>query len=317
MWRNFRSPIVDVTNPRRGPAVKAVYATGTVEPSVMMPIAARLGARLTSLQADEGSDVKEGQTLAELESDDLQQQLSELKAREELAQRNYARSESLLKTGVITREEFDRAHSNWDAAKAAVNAAKAQLGFTKLLAPASGRIIRRDGEIGQLIPANQPVFWMSCCAPLRVTSEVDEEDISLIKPAQTVLIRADAFPGQIFRGQVQSITPKGDPIARSYRVRIGLDETTPLLIGMTAETNIIIEERSTALLVPTSAVQGDVIWLVRNSRLLKQLVTVGVRGPKSSEILQGLSEDDALLINPTAELESDTAVRTHTVNWDP
>ena len=57
-----------------------------------------------------------------------------------------------------------------------------------------------------------------------------------------MLIRADAFAGKVFHGRVQSITPMGDAVARSYRVRIELAEDTPLLIGMTAETNIIIAE---------------------------------------------------------------------------
>lgn len=89
---------------------------------------------------------------------------------------------------------------------------------------------------------------------LRVSAEVDEEDIVLVRVGQKVLIRSDAFPNQIFYGRVKSITPKGDPIARSYRVRINFSENNPLLIGMTAETNIIVHEKKNALLLPVSSI---------------------------------------------------------------
>src|SRR5690606_24661917 len=152
---------------------------------------------------------------------------------------------------------MQKTRSEWEAARAASEKAAAAVSFMKLIAPEAGRIIRRDGESGQLIPANQPVFWLSCCAPLRVSAEVDEEDIARVQPGQKVLIRADAFPGKTYEGKVQSITPKGDPVTRTYRVRIALVEETPLLIGMTAETNIILRENEHALLIPASALDKD------------------------------------------------------------
>ena len=73
--------------------------------------------------------------------------------------------------------------------------------------------------------------------------EIDEEDIPLVSPGQQVLIGADAFPDRVFEGRVQEITPKGDPIARSFRVRIALSGDTPLRTGMTADCNILIDRR--------------------------------------------------------------------------
>jgi multidrug efflux pump subunit AcrA (membrane-fusion protein) len=86
---------------------------------------------------------------------------------------------------------------------------------------------------------------------------VDEEDIAQVRPGQEVLIRADALAGQTFRGQVLAVTPKGDPVARSYRVRISLPADTPLMIGMTTETNIVLRRSDNALLVSVGAVQQD------------------------------------------------------------
>lgn len=303
-------PVVEVAHPARGPAVQAVYATGTVEATVMMPIASRMGARLMELSADEGSDVAKGQVLARLDDDELQHSLQQLQAKEAFAKRDYDRQQELAEKGIVTKEAVDRSRSTWEEAEAAVHATEAQLDYLKLTAPADGRIIRRDGEIGQLIPANQPVFWLSCCAPLRISAEVDEEDIALVAPGQHVLIRADAFPGETFKGMVIAITPKGDPVARSYRVRVGLEGETRLMIGMTAETNIVIRETDNALLVPAGAVQQDMLWKVENGTLKEVKISVGAKGQEQVEILGGIAEGDLIAVKPDAGFAKGKKVRT-------
>lgn len=297
-----RADAIEVTKPIIGPAVRGVYATGTVEASVMMPIAARSSARLMELKVDEGSKVTKGQVLAQLEDDEMQHTLEQLRTREALAKKEYERNAALFRQKAVSAEIHDRSKSDWLAATAATNTAEAQLGYLKLLAPADGTVLRRDGEVGQLITANQPVFWLSCCAPLRISAEVDEEDIAEVQPGQNVLIRADAFPGKVYNGTVQAITPKGDPVARSYRVRIGFTDETPLMIGMTAENNIVIREVKDAMLVPASAVKGNTLWLVKDGALKLARVTVGAKGTAQVEIREGLTAEDTVVTNPAPTL---------------
>jgi len=274
----FRPISVEVVAPARGTAVQAVYATGTVEPTIMMPIAPRIGARIVELRADEGDVVKKGQMLARLENTDMQNALAQLQAQADFARRDYARDAALVKQGAIAPQVYDKAKAAYESAVAAVAAARAQADYMVLTAPNDGRIIQRDGEVGQFIPINQPVFWLSVQSPLRISAEVDEEDVSLVAPGQKVLIRADAFEGQTFEGTVTSVTPKGDPIARSYRVRIAFARTAPLQIGMTAETNIVTREKKNALLIPASAVSNKAVWKVAGGRLVHQSVVIGVNG---------------------------------------
>ncbi|MCO6431341.1 MAG: efflux RND transporter periplasmic adaptor subunit [Deltaproteobacteria bacterium] len=306
-------PRVDAVLPKRGTAVQAVYATGSVEATVMLPIAARTGARLIELHVDEGSEVEKGQVLARLEDEDLRQSLAELKAKEEFARKDLERKEALSKQRAVSREEYELARSNLKAAEAAVAAAEAQVSYLTLIAPEKGRIIRRDGEIGQQIPANQAIFWFTCCQPLRISTEVDEEDIALVKPGQRVLISSDAFPGKVFNGVVQAITPKGDPVARSYRVRVGFTEETPLLIGMTAETNIVVRESENALLIPSQSVWQGKVKVVESGAIAVRQVEVGARGPEETEIIKGLSEEDEVVLNPSEAPEAGTSVRTRIV----
>jgi membrane fusion protein, multidrug efflux system len=302
-------PSITVVHPRRGPAVQAVYATGTVEPTVMVPISARNMARLVELTVDEGSTVAKGQVLAKLEDDDLRRAVEVTEAEERYAKAELDRLAVLVERQVVARSAYDRAKADWEKARAAAARAAVEAGFLELRAPADGMIIRRDGEIGQMIGANQTVFWLSCCAPLRISAEVDEEDIAQVRPGQQVLIRADALPGRTFHGQVQAVTPKGDPVARSYRVRVSLPADTPLMIGMTTETNIVLRRSENALLVPAGAVQQDTLWRVEDGHLSPQKVTVGAKGAAEVEIVEGLSDGDWIVAAPSPNLNPGQQVR--------
>lgn len=274
-------------------AVQAVYATGTVEPVQMIPIAPKISARIVSLDADEGLVVTKGQPLAQLEDDDIRQSLAEAEARLVQAEKEWGRSRTLAKSGAISKTALENAQATFDTTKAAVERTRAELSYLQLIAPEDGTIIRRDGEIGELATPTAPVFWITGGNKMRIETEVDEEDIALVKPGQDVAISADAYPGEIFHGAVLSITPKGDPVARSYRVRVSLAEDAPLMIGMTAETNIITQKKDKALMVPTTAIKDNEIWIKRGKNFEKAAVKTGIKTDTKIEILEGLGEGDS------------------------
>jgi RND family efflux transporter MFP subunit len=300
-WREW--PLaVEVAPVTRGPAIEAVYATGAVEPSVMLPVAPRSGGRLAALLVDEGAAVKKGQMLARMESPDLAHTVEEMQARERLARTQYERTRDLVAQRFMSPAELDRTRTELDAAQAALKRAQAQLDYNLLMAPADGTVLKRDGEVGQFIPAGQPVFTLSCCAPLRVSAEVDEEDIVRVAVGQKVVLRGDALPDRVFDGAVAEITRKGDPVARSYRVRIDFADpagvaAAGVLTGMTMDANIVISRREGSLLVPNRALHGDKVWVVENGALHARQVRRGIVGIERTEVLSGLGEGDSVLVS--------------------
>lgn len=307
-WRDGPLTLTLVT-PTRGPAVEAIYATGSVEPTISMPIAPRVAGRLVALNVDEGDSVRKGQLLAKLDDSDLAGTVEELAARAKYARAQYERTQNLVERGFISKGELDRTRADLDAAEAILRRAQAQRDFTALTAPADGTIIRRDGEIGQYIPVGQALFHLSCCAPLRVTADVDEEDIPRVHVGQKVVLRADALPERVFDGEVSEITPKGDPVARSYRVRIKLADTAPFRIGMTVDANLVVAERANALLLPVSAVEDGAVWVVADGRLHRQPVKTGVAGSGRVEITEGLDAGAQVVEVPGDALREGRRVR--------
>lgn len=313
VWLRLQPLELAVATATRGPAIDAVYATGIVEPSLEVRIAPRVAGRLRTLLVDEGTEVRAGEPLARLEDADLRATTEELESRAAYAKSQFDRLSELRKSGLISLDALERARSDLEAAEAALSRSREQLAFMTLRAPMPGVVIRRDGEIGDLIPVNQVLFYLASLDPPRINADVDEEDLPRLQVGQRALIRADAFPGEIFEGEIAEITPRGDPISRSYRVRISLSADTPLVMGMTADVNIIIAERNEVLLIPTSALQadttGDFVWLLEGERMIRREVSLGVRSPERVEIIKGLSDTDVFAIRPPDDLSESVTVR--------
>jgi RND family efflux transporter MFP subunit len=308
-WVRNRPLVVELAHPHRGPAVLAVYATGVVEPTIDVPIAPRVAGKLVELRVDEGAHVRRGQVLARLEDANLQHGIEQLAAQEQYAKQALDRQETILARGLGAQADRDRALAEWRAAHAATDKAREEQGFMVLRSPADGLVIRRDGEVGQFIAVNQVVFHVAASASLRISADVDEEDIPLVARGQKVLVRADAFPQQVFAGSVLEVTPRGDASTRSYRVRIGIPADAPLRVGMTADTNIVVEQHEGALLVPASAVKGGKAWVVRNGRAALVPIKPGIAGEREIEVQAGLVEGDAVLVSPPDALREGRRVR--------
>lgn len=292
----FLGPVtVTAAVPSRGPAVEAVYGSGIVEPEVMVAIGPKVSGRLQELAVDEGDTVRKGGVLARLDSRDLAAAVAEWESRVQFGAAEFRRIEELARRRLAAASDLDRARNELATASAARDRVREQLADMTLRAPEDGVILRRDGEIGQLLRPGDTLFWFSCCGGLRVSAEIDEEDIPSVQPGQRVLIAADAFPDRVFEGNVSEITPKGDPVARSFRVRIALPADTPLRVGMTADCNIIVAERADALLVPATAIAGDKLWVVRDGRLAEQAVTLGAGRDGLVEIRAGLAAADPVV----------------------
>lgn len=311
-WWRAGPLAVDVVTPRRGAAVEAIYATGTVEPTVMLPIAPRVAGRIVTLATDEGRTVKKGEPLARLESQDLDSTVTELTARARYAHAEFERVQTLVKRGVAAATDLDRTRADAEAADAALERARAQRNFMVLTAPAAGVVIRRDGEVGQFIPVGQAIFYLSCCAPLRVSADVDEEDIPRVHVGMKVVLHADALPNRTFDGEVSDITPKGDPVARTYRVRIRLADPDAFSVGMTVDANLIVAVRENALLLPTAALAKGAVWVVRDGRLVRQPVQTGVTSAAQTEIQDGLDDGARVVATATDALREGRRARIRT-----
>lgn len=310
-----RNEGVDVGLVTRGPAVEAVYATATVEPVRWVKVAPLKTGRFVEVLVEEGYRVGPGVLLARMDDSDLRAQLAEAESAVRFGQTEMSRAESLLRSRTISQDRYDAAKTDLERAQARQKAIEEQIDQLKIKAPIEGQILWRDLEPGEVKQSGEPVFWVGEPFPLRLKAEVDEQDIPRIRPGQRVVISADAFPDQPFFAEVTGITPKGDPESKSYRVYAELPPKSPLMIGMTVQTNTITAYHQDALLIPSAALaDSDVVWVVDPSganagTLRKTPVKPLIRGEQRTEVSGDLKPGDKLVLNPSAFLVEGKKIR--------
>jgi RND family efflux transporter MFP subunit len=309
-WWHTEAPIrVRVALPQRGPAVEAVYATGTVEPVRWAKIASTETGRIVAYPAVEGQAVQAGEILVRLDDIKARAQVRELEVRVDFLERDLKRYAALVKSSTVSRQAYERVQSDLDQARASLVVARQRLADLTIVAPLDGIVLRKDGEVGEVVKSDDVLLWVGRDRPYWITAEVDEEDVPRVKPGQRTLISADAYPDEVFDGTVAEITPMGDPINKNYRVRVLLPTDSPLLVGMTVEANIVVRVHEDALLVPEAAVVGDVLWVAVQDRAHRRQVQIGVYGDGKVEIRGGLAADEPVILDPPAQLSDGAEVK--------
>ena len=304
-----RGVAVTVVTPERGLAVDSVYATGIVEPVNWAQVSSLVPGRIADIRVHDADLVKEGDLLARLDDREAQANLRQLEVREQYWQEELARQRALEARGVASRAAYERVQSDYLQAKAATAAARQRLEDLNLRAPIAGTVLRQDGEVGEVVDKQKILFSIGQPKPLRVTADVDEEDIVRLAAGQKVLVKADAFPERALAGTVAAITPKGDPINKSFRVRVALPEDTPLLVGMTVEINVVARTTADALLVPAGAVREGYVFVADADRAKRVRVRIGARGATRTEIVEGLAADARVILDPPATLTDGARIR--------
>lgn len=308
----YRMTAVLVEKPKQGLAVEAVYATGVVEPVIQAKVAPLAAARVLKILKRDGDVVGVGEPLVLLDQREAAGNLEQQEARRDYLKDEIRRQQVLVEKGFVSQAALSKLAFDLKQADASLQSARRPLAETVLRSPLRGIVLRQEGEAGEMVTAGQGLFWVGDPKSMRVTADVDEEDILRVRPGQKALIKADGLPGQVVQAVVGEITEKGDSLNKSYRVRLVLPADAPLKTGMTVEVNIVITERPQALLVPTSSLRGERLWTVDNlaspvARLLP--VKTGVRGQEQTEILEGISPDQSVISVPPAQLVDGQSIR--------
>jgi RND family efflux transporter MFP subunit len=277
------------------PVSQAVYGTGTVEPERWAKVIPLQRRRLTEICRCEGGTVKAGQVLAKQDDTEEQNALQELDLKREQLDRDVKRARDDRKNDKITKAQLEQFESNLDQAESRVAAQKARIESLVLRAPLDGMVLRRDGEIGEIVGPSDVLFWVGSPFPKQVIAEINEEEITKIVIGQKAYLRTEAFSGQQLHAVVSQITPKGDPLRQTFRTYLRLPNDSPLRTGMTVEVNIIYREKAAATLVPAEAVLANAVQVVRDRKIERVPVTVGIRGTRNVEVTGGVSRGDIVL----------------------
>lgn len=236
-------------------AISASYSgTAALVADHEAQVTAKTSGVLKKLYVEEGMTVKAGQLLAELDDADAMAKAKQAEAQMHKAEATFAHAQAAIPKHLIPEYEYEQDKFDLAAQRAAYDAAKIQLSYTRIVAPVDGVIAERSIKLGNLVQANQNLFRIVGMNPLQAVLNVPERQLGILKAGQTVQLEADALPGKKFAGTILRIAPVVDAASGTFRVTCQFHDASAVLRpGMFARIDIVYDQRADALTVPRSA----------------------------------------------------------------
>jgi RND family efflux transporter MFP subunit len=285
----FARPVpVEVARIERGPIALQRSFSGELEATAEFVVAPKVNGRVVQVTVNLADSVRRGQVVAQLDNAEYVQavaqaqadlvvaraNLSESRSALEIAQREFKRTESLLKRGIASDSEFDSARQDQLAKEAQFKVAAAQvtkaealletanirLGYTQVTADWTGgddeRVVaERYVDDGQTVAANAPLLLIVELDPIVGVMYVTERDYANLKPGQIVALTTQAYADEVYTGRIERIAPVFRTSTRQARVEMTIDNPEHRLKpGMFVRAAVVLERVADAVIVPEQAV---------------------------------------------------------------
>lgn len=302
--------------------------TGTIDAAEKVLISARVAGIVETMAIDNGASIQPGQTLAQIDAQAYanltevnQANLTQAQIKLDSTRSTFERIRQLYEAGAASAKDLEDVQASLKAAEAdvskaqaALNNAQTDLGNTRVTSPISGVVANRTMVRGQMVAVGTPLMEVHNLAEVNVIIAVGQSELGQIKAGMEAEVSVDAYPGQIFKGQLTSINPAANPQARVFPCKITVPNPDGLLkAGMFANAIIYSGEARSLLCVPEQALtskqgqfyvfvpEGDVVRLVA--------VEIGEIFDGRVEIKQGLMEGQAVIISNVNQLKEDDHIQ--------
>jgi HlyD family secretion protein len=342
-----------VTQPvARGTVAKTVTATGTVNPTLTIIVGSYVSGVIQELSCDFNTPVKTGQVCAKIDPRPYQAVVDQATANLAVAnaqlvkdQANLAytdvanqRDQTLLKQDSVSKDVADQAKSAFDQATAQVGldgasiqqvqatleATKLNLGYTDIVSPVDGVVVSRNVSQGQTVASSlqTPTLFLIATdlKTMQIDTNVSESDVGGVKTGDKATFTVDAYPKRTFSGAVTQVRVNPQTVQNVVTydsVVSAANDDLALFPGMTASTNIVVDQRLNALRVSdqalryvpgglpragTSEVAGGTgtarVWVLRDGKPVPVDVATGLDDDSFTEIVKGdLNAGDAVILS--------------------
>lgn len=307
-----------------GPAI-----SGSIEPELNATIRAQVAGSVLSTDAEVGQAVTKGQTLGRLDASGLQDaflsarsSVASAQSTNEVAQRNLARSRTLLQAGAIAQRDLETAQTQASNASAALSDARARLAAaqknfenTRIVAPFSGVVSQKSVGAGDVVQPGTALFTVVDPSTMRLEASVPSDKLTLVHVGTDVSFTVTGLAGREFHGRVTRVSPAVDPATRQVQIIVSIPNPGHMLVaGLYADGRVASSTRQ-GIVVPATAVdlrmQRPAVLRVRGGKVERVDVTVGMHDATSEtvEIASGVTAGDTLLTGAAQGITPGTPVR--------
>jgi len=283
-----------------GPIERRLTAVGSVRSNESVVIRPEIAGRIAQFRFEEGERVEQGQALVVLDDSVWSAVVEQAQAALELSQANHDRAVDLLERKVGTNKTRDEAFAQMRVDQAELELARARLDKSTISAPFDGVVGLRKVSVGDFVNVGDDVVNLEQIDPLKADFRVAEAYLGAVRPGQRIELGVDAFPDQLFAGEVFAIDPLVDESGRSILLRARLPNPDALLRpGLFARVTLVLNEREGAIQVPEQALvpQGEdqFVFKVADGKAALTKVTTGIRREGMVEITGGLGPEDEVV----------------------
>jgi membrane fusion protein (multidrug efflux system) len=270
---------------------------------------------LLSVNVEEGDYVREGQTLAQIDAREIDAQVKSAAAALDLAESTAKRSDELWRQRIITVQEYERDRAALASAQASLEQLKTRLGYATIRSPIAGVVTEKRLQAGDIVAPQTRLFTVADMSTLVSRVMVSELEVPLMKPGATVDVTVDALGGARVPGRIRRIFPTADSVTRLVPVEVALTGSALNQIkpGFTIRSTFRLGTRNDVVLIPTRAVMGPAgartVVIVRQGKSERRIVRVGPDIDGTTEVLEGLSVGDTVIVAGQALLRDGAAVR--------
>lgn len=290
----------------------SVAGVGTLLAGESVLIRPEIAGRIAAFHFEEGQRVARGARLVSLDDAILRAQLAQAQAAAQLAQRKLERARDLAARNFLSQQALDEARENASQAQARLREDEARLDKTVIRAPFAGVIGLRLSSPGAYVKEGEDIARLEKIDTLKLDVAVPEVYFPKIRVGQKLTVMVDAWPGEIFQGEVYAMAPFVDRDTRTIRVRARVaNAAARLRPGMFARVTAPLPPRI-ALTIPEQAVvpKGGklLVFKVSDGHANPVPVQIGARRDGRAEVVSGLAAGDTVVVEGQMKLKPGAAV---------
>ena len=292
----------------------SVMAIGTLIAEASATLRAEVPGQIVGVHFQEGQPLQKGAELYSIEATVLEAEVNEARANVSRSESALRRAEDLHKKQLISGTDYDSARANYDVDVARLRSSSARLSKTVIRAPFDGFAGLRRINIGDYATIGQELVDVVQLDPLRVNFSIPETLLPKVRQGLTIEVTVDAYPDEVFPGEITAVAPKSDVEGHSLEVRANLpNEDLKLRPGLFVRVGISLGTNPNAIVIPEQAIwpigQNKTVFVVVDGKAYQRVVKVGERIPGAVEITEGLKAGDVIVTAGQMKLFEGASVR--------
>lgn len=292
---------------------------GSIEPWTTLELKAEVDGTVAKILIREGREVKRGDVIARIESDDYRIDLNRAQAAYRLAVAEFNRDKAVHGKGIISKAQLDIKETNMQLAKAALDNARLLLKRCSIKSPISGVVNRLDAKVGVLLSIGDPVVEILKIDKVKAVVGIPESDMPAVSLLNSVEVTIKALNGRKVTGEKYFLSSAPDTAARLYRLELIIDNPDrDILPGMFVRADVVKQERDNAIIIPLYSVisknDQQFVFVVEGGVAVRRNVSLGIMEKWMVQAVSGLEAGEQLIVEGHRDVENGQFIKVvHTV----